>query len=271
MKRIIDNIWLCLFGFVVVATTLFLLAPLLMVLVMSFDGRSFVGRFPPPSLSLQWYAKFFSDDYFLDGLWTSITLGLSTAAAATMLGTGAALFLDRTRFRGRHFLIALFLSPLIVPHIVLGFGLLVLLRHAGLDNVFLSLLIGHVVVTIPYAIRIVLTSLQGLKANLVEAAMALGATEYRAIWDVVLPLSRTGVVAASVVALAVSMDEVTMSVFLIDPFTYTLSTALFATMRDSFNLVIAAASVLLMGITCMAVLLLDRLVGLDRIAGQGDR
>ena len=145
MKRIIDNIWLCLFGFVVVATTLFLLAPLLMVLVMSFDGRSFVGRFPPPSLSLQWYAKFFGDDYFLDGLWTSITLGLSTAAAATVLGTGAALFLDRTRFQGRNLLIALFLSPLIVPHIVLGFGLLVLLRHAGLDNVFLSLLIGHVV------------------------------------------------------------------------------------------------------------------------------
>ncbi len=87
--------------------------------------------------------------------------------------------------------------------------------------------------------------------------------------DVTLPLARTGIVAGGVIALAVSMDEVTMSVFLIDPFTYTLPTALFATMRDSFNLVIASASVLLIGVSLCAVLILGRLVGLDRLIGRG--
>lgn len=269
MKRLLDNVAVAAFVAVLVCVTIFLLVPMLMTLVMSFDARNYFGRFPPPALSLQWYASFFSDEQFIAGLRTSVVLALLTAILATASGTGAALFIDRHRFPGRELLVAFFLSPLVVPHIVLGFALLMLLTAIGIDDAFTGLAIGHLVVTLPYTIRTVLSSLEGIRPSLVEAAMSLGATERRAVWDIVLPLARTGIVAGSVVALALSMDELTMSVFLVDPFNFTLPTALFSTMRDGFNLTIAAAAVLLMAVSIAAVILLDRLVGLERMIGRG--
>ena len=269
LRRRLDDAVIGCYAVVLIAFTLFLLAPLLMAVVMSFDQRNFLGRFPPPGLSLRWYEAFFSDDMFLAGLRTSIVVALLTAVLATACGTAAALFLDFYRFRGRDALIALFLSPLVVPHVVLGFALLMLLTALGIEDALLRLVIGHVIVTLPYTIRTVLASLAGIKPSLVEAAMSLGATERRAVFDVVLPLARTGIVAGGVMALALSMDEVTMSLFLVDPYDYTLQTALFSTMRDSFNLTIAAATVLLMVISTVAIVLLDRLVGLDRLIGRG--
>ena len=269
MKRAVDRASVAAYAGLLVFFFLFLLAPLLVAITMSLDARTYVGRFPPPGLSLQWFRKFFGDDLFLDGLRTSVELGFATALCSAAVGTAAAFFLHFARFPGRAVAVGLFLSPMLVPHIVFGFALLVLLTVAGIDDVFTGLLIGHVVVTLPYTIRTVLASLAGIRPGLVEAAMVLGASEYRALWDVVLPLARTGVIAGGVMALAVSMDEVTMSVFLIDPFTYTLPTALFATMRDSFNLVIAAAAVLLIGVSVLAIVLLERIIGLDRLIGRG--
>ncbi len=182
MKRTLDRIGVAAFAVLVAGFALFLAAPLLMAVAMSFDARTYVGRFPPPGLSLQYYEKFFTDDRFLDGLWTSLELGLVTAILSTMIGAGAALFLDRSHFPGRNVVIALFLSPLLVPHIVFGFGLLILLTVAGIDDVFTGLVIGHVVVTVPYTIPTVLASLAGIRPGLTEAAMVLGATEYRALW-----------------------------------------------------------------------------------------
>jgi putative spermidine/putrescine transport system permease protein len=267
MKRLADQMGVIAFSAILVSFLLFLVAPLVVAFAMSFDARTFVGRFPPTGLSLQWYRKFFADETFLGGLWTSVLLGLSTAVLSSVIGTGAALFLHRSRFRGRAALVALFLSPLLVPHIVFGFALLIFLTMMGIDDVFTGLLIGHVLVTLPYTIRTVLASLSLIPAGLVEASMVLGANEYRALWDVVIPMARPGIVAGAIISLAVSMDEVTMSVFLIDPFTYTLPTALFATMRDSFNLVIASASVLMIAVSFLSILLIGWLVGLDRVIG----
>ena len=105
---------------------------------------------------------------------------------------------------------ALFLSPLLIPHIVFGFALLIFLTIMGIDDVFTGLLIGHLLVTLPYAIRTVLASLSLIPQGLVEASMVLGANEYRALWDVVIPLARPGIVAGGIISLAISMDEVTM-------------------------------------------------------------
>ena len=145
----------------IVGSVVFLLLPLALTLSMSFDARDYLGAFPPPALSLRWYAKFFSDPYLLKGLRTSLQLAALAALFATSVGLAAAVALQRLPTRTAQFLMALFLSPLIVPGVVIGFALLIFYARAGLENTFMRLLGGHVLITFPYAIRTVLAALGG--------------------------------------------------------------------------------------------------------------
>jgi putative spermidine/putrescine transport system permease protein len=267
MKRAVDNLAVGLICLVLVLAVVFLFVPLLFIVAMSLDSRDYLGQFPPPSISLQWYEKFFGDSTFMEGFKTSLLLALSTALISTGLGTAAAVFLDRHRFAGRDALTALFLSPIIVPTVVMGFGLLLFISTLGVYKGFLRLLAGHVIVTLPYVIRTTLAGLAGVRRSLVDAALSLGATDRQAFWDVVFPLAKAGIFAGFVFAFSLFFDEVTLSVFLVDAYSFTLPVALLASMRDNFNLTIAAASVVLMGITVAVLLLLDRVVGIDTVIG----
>ena len=269
MKRRLDDALTGLFGLLVVAAALFLLVPLLMVIVMSFDARESLGRFPPPGLSVRWYTAFFGDEHFMAGLKTSALLAVIAACVSSAIGTLSAVFLDRSRFRGRDTLALFFLSPLVVPHLVLGFALLGFLSALGVYDGFARLVAGHVIVTVPYTIRTALASLSGIRPSLAEAALSLGATEPQAFWEVTFPLAKTGIVAGWVFAFALSWDEVTLSLFLVDPFAFTLPTALFSTMRDAFNLTVAAASVIMMAASALCIAVIDRAVGVDRVVGSG--
>ena len=160
------------------------------------------------------------------------------------------------------------LSPLVVPGVVLGFGLLLLFSYAGVTNGFTRLLCGHVIITMPYTIRTTLAGLVGIKKSYIEAAVILGATERQAFFDIVLPLARTGIVAGAIFAFAFSLDDVAVSVFLADTGHMTLPVALISLMRASFDMSIAAVAVLVLLFTVVLVVL-DRAVGMDRIIGQG--
>jgi putative spermidine/putrescine transport system permease protein len=162
---------------------------------------------------------------------------------------------------------ALFLAPLIVPGVVIGFALLLFYARAGIDNGFLRLLGGHVVITFPYAIRTILAALYGVRPSLIDAALSLGANHRRAFWTVTLPLIKTGIVAGAIFAFAFSLDDVAASLFLSDPLNYTLPVALVSMMHANFDLTIAAVAVLLMTLTSLLMLALDRMAGLDRIVG----
>jgi putative spermidine/putrescine transport system permease protein len=155
--------------------------------------------------------------------------------------------------------------------VVIGFALLVFLAYAGIFDGFARLVCGHVILTLPYAIRATLASLAGLDPGLREAAMSLGATERQAFWRITFPLARTGIVAGSIFGFAVSLDDVAVSMFLTDSTTYTLPVALVSNMRASFDLTIAAASILIITVNVVLVVVLDRVVGINRILGQGLR
>ncbi len=269
MRRAIDNMGLAAYWLTIALALLFLLLPLVVAITMAFDARTYLGRFPPEGLSLQWFERFFSNSYMLNGLRTSLVLATVSALISMAIGGLAAFGLDRTRFQGRELLMAAFLSPLMVPGVILGFGLLLLFSifHAleGLPR----LVAGHVLITVPFCIRTTLASLSGIKRSLTEAAMSLGANERQAFCDITFPLARTGVAAGGIFAFAVSMDDVVVSLFLSDPHTYTLPIALVSSMRSSFDLTIAAASLVLLAVTTLAICLLARAVGLTRIMGQG--
>ncbi|MFT4132370.1 ABC transporter permease [Labrys sp. (in: a-proteobacteria)] len=247
----------------------FLIVPLLVAGLLAFDARDYLGPLPPPGLSLHWFEKLFSQDYVVDGLTTSLEIAVLATVINVVIGTAAAVGLDRGEFRGKGVIMGAFLSPLIVPAVVTGFALLLFLSKIGVVSGFPRLLAGHIIITLPYALRATLASLVGRDKRLTEAALILGATEKQAFWSVTLPLIRTGIVTGAVFTFAISMDDVAVSLFLTDPTTYTLPVALVSNMRASFDLTIAAAAVLLVGITAILIIILERLVGFDRLIGQG--
>lgn len=263
-----DGLWLlCRLMFVLIS--FFLLTPIVVTVVMAFDARPYLGPLPPPAFSMRWFQQFFSNDYYLRGLTTSVELACASLAVTLCVGVATAVALERVRFRGKEALISFFLSPLIVPPVVTGFALLLFLSRAGVIDGFARLFFGHIIITVPYTIRATLAGIVGIDRSLTEAALILGANDRQAFWDVTFPLARTGIVSGAIFAFAVSLDDVSVSIMLTDAKTYTLPVALISTMRADFNLTIAAASVMLMLLTLALIFILDWSVGLNRVIGQG--
>ena len=257
------------FRVVIAVGVLFLLIPVIVSVFLSFDDRSFLGAFPPTHFSLRWYRSFFDNPAYLEGLWNSLEIAALATVISTAAGAAAAYALNEARFPGRDALETLFLSPKFVPTVVVGFSILGFASAIQVFDPFTRLIMGHVVITIPFTVRATLASLVGIRRSLVEAAISLGAPPWRAFLDVTLPLARTGVVAGALMAFVLSFDEVAVSLFLADAFTQTLPIALVAEMRANLNLTVAAVSTIFAAGTIAVVLLLDRSVGLDRVVGQG--
>jgi putative spermidine/putrescine transport system permease protein len=251
------------------AAVLFLVVPVIVSVFLSFDDRSFLGPFPPARFSLRWYRAFLDNPAYLDGLFNSLEVAALSTAISTAAGAAAAYALAESRFPGRDVLETLFLSPKFVPTVVVGFSILGFASAIHVFDPFTRLIMGHVIITIPFTVRATLAALVGIRRSLVEAAVSLGAPPWRAFLDVTLPLARTGIVAGALMAFVLSFDEVAVSLFLADPFTQTLPIALVAEMRANLNLTVAAVSTIFAAATVLLVLLLDRTVGLDRVVGQG--
>jgi putative spermidine/putrescine transport system permease protein len=269
MTRLVDDFWKAAAACLLALTLAFLIGPLIVAVSMSLDARGYLAPFPPKSLSLRWYAAFLSNEAFIFGLRNSLILGFSATLISAVIGTFAALGLVNHDFRGKPFLSALFLSPLMIPAVVIGLALLIFFSRIGVFNGFFRLLCAHVVVTIPFTIRAALASLAGIRRSYVEAAMSLGANARQAFWDITFPLAKTGIFAGCIFAFAYSLDDVAVSLFLYDTNSTTLPVALVSHMRADFDLSVAAAATFLALITVALIVVLDRIIGLDRVVGQG--
>ena len=269
MKRLADRIAGLLFGAIAILALAFLIVPSLVAVILSFDARDYLGPFPPQAFSLRWYRALQENDAYWDGLTVSLQIGVLATIVSLVAGGMAALALDRYAWPGRDAIEAALLSPKFVPTVVIGFALLGLLSALGLRDGWWRLLMGHVVITLPFTVRSTLAALVGVRPSLLEAAQSLGASPLRALADIVLPLARTGLASSALFAFVLSFDEVAVSLFLSDPFTTTLPVALVAEMRANLNLTVASVSTLFGLLTLVLILILDRLVGLDRILGYG--
>jgi len=269
MKRLFDDLGNAASIVLIGAAVGLLVVPLLASLVMSFDARSYLGPFPPTSFSTRWYIEFATNGFYLSGIRTSLILAVIVAVVSTVVGVSAALVFDRYQFPGKELLLAFFLSPLVAPGVVIGFGLLMFFSLVGVLDGLTRLIGGHIIMTIPYTIRATLAGLVGIKKSLTEAALSLGANERQAFWSVTFPLAQTGMAAGAVFAFAVSMEDTSVSMFLTDAKTLTLPVAMISMMRANFDLSIAACTVLLTGMTFVIILILDRSFGLEKVIGQG--
>ena len=232
---------------------LFLLAPLVVIVPLSFSAGSFL-HFPLPGLSLRWYADFFTSDLWLPALKNSLIVGTGATLIATVLGTLAAFGFWRARFPGRRLLFALLLSPLVVPVVIVAVGVYFAFAKANLVDGYLGLTLAHAALGAPFVLVTVLSTLAGFDRNLLNAAASLGAPPWLAFRKVALPIIFPGVFSGALFAFATSFDEVVVALLLTGPGQRTLPRQMFAGINDNISLTITAAGTML--VLLAAVLLL---------------
>lgn len=233
-----------------------LLAPLLAVLGVSVNPTeqfALVSGMP----SLRWYAAFFERGTFYSSLfYVSLPLALGTATVATLIGASAAVAITRARFPGKRAVETLLMLPLIVPSILLGAALYLFFARLDATATFFSLAVGHVLIAIPYAIRVVTAGLSGMDPALEEAAISLGCGRVGAFFKVVVPLIRGSLLSSWIFALVVSFSDINVALFLSGPSTQTLPLQIFSEIQWGGDPTIAAASgfqILIVGSLVLAI------------------
>lgn len=249
-------------GVLAAAVLLVLVAPMLVVVVVSFSSSDFV-IFPPPGFGLKWYGTFVHTPDFVSAFLMSAEVALAASIAATVLGVPASYVLVRRNFRGRRLLSAVFLSPLMVPQIVIGVGLLQFYAWLGLSNSLAGLVAAHTVVVLPYVVRTVGAALLGLSPQVEEAAADLGADTITTLALVVVPIIKGGVLSGALFAMIMSWINVEVSIFLSATGTYTLPVLIYNYTEYSLTPLVIVAAALSMLASALLVLIIDRCVGLS--------
>jgi len=186
----------------IVIMSLFLVAPIMVVVIAAFTSGDFI-TFPPQSFSLRWFDKVLSDSEFISPLWNSVRLGASATIVACALAVPAAIALVRGNVRARRLIESFLLAPLSLPTIILAVGLLFFTAQIGLGASFPSLVIGHVVIIIPYVLRTVLGVYMSANHETEDACRLLGAKPLQAFWYVTVPTIWPGVLARGILTFLV--------------------------------------------------------------------
>jgi putative spermidine/putrescine transport system permease protein len=257
---------------VVVLVYVFMLGPILITAAVSFN-ESNRSQFPPRGFSLQWWQRALSPEW-VDPLWFSLKLGCLTALISTALALPLAFALARYRFKGREAMVALTLGPLMLPALVTGVGLLQLFQYAGLREYigFTALLLGHIVICLPFAVRTVAISLHALPPSVELAAASLGASPWRTLRYVVFPLTKSGIIAGAVFAFVHSFTDVNLSLFLVRPGEQPITIKILGFLEFGFAPTLAAVSVITLILPLVLVAVVEKVSGLgDFIYGARER
>ena len=242
----------------------FVLAPLVVVCLVAFTPDSTL-TIPTTQFSLRWFHAGFEHADFMQAFRNSLLLAALSATIAVALAVPAAIAITRYRFPGRDALNGLFLSPLMIPHLVLGVALLRFFALMGVAGSFTWLVVSHVVVVTPYVMRLIIGALVGFDRSVEHAALSLNASRATVFFKVTLPLIIPGVSGGWLLAFINSFDELTMSVFITAPSTVTLPVRMYMYATESIDPMMAAVSALVILLTAVTMLLLDRVYGLDRV------
>jgi putative spermidine/putrescine transport system permease protein len=248
-----------------VVTMVFLMTPLVVTVAVSF-GSSSVFTLPPPDWSMRWYDHLASTRGLLPSLVTSLEVAAFSTLVALVLGTLCAIALVRGRFPGRDSIATFLISPLMLPGLVVGIAMLQGFKVAGLREAFSSLLVAHVVITLPYVVRTVLAALSLFDFSLIDAARTLGCSYPKALMRVLVPALGPAFITSGMFAFLASMDNYPISIFFTDAWTKTLPIQMLQYVEENPDPTIAAISTGLVLLAILALVVGDRLVGLRKLA-----
>ncbi|WP_374622277.1 ABC transporter permease [Pandoraea sp.] len=243
---------------------LFVLAPMIIVVLVAFTPEQTLSL-PTRGVSLRWFRAILDYPDFIDSFFTSLKLAFLSATFSLVIALPAALAIGRSRFPGRNFLNGLLLSPLVIPGLVLGIALLRFFAMIGVTGSFAALIFAHMIVVTPFIMRLVLASISGLDRSVEHAAESLGAGAWTTFRRVTMPMILPGITGGWLLAFINSFDELTMSVFITSPQTVTLPVRMYMYATESIDPMMASVSALVIAVTLGAMLLLDRIYGLNRI------
>jgi len=251
------------------AFMVFLLAPLVIVIFVSFTDKGFIS-YPTDGLSLRWYQAVLDEPRIVESFWLSLKLATFSSSIAVCLAVPAALALTRYRFAGRDAISAFLMSPLMIPNVVLGVAFLRFFNLAGLSGSVFWLTMTHVIFIFPYALRLVLASATGMDREVEMAARSLGAGKWSVHTRIILPLILPGLTGGWLLSFIQSFDELTMTVFVATPGTTTLPVWMYNHIAQTIDPLITSVSAILIIATAIMMILMDRLVGLDKVLiGKG--
>lgn len=247
----------------------FMVAPIVVVCIVAFTPEGYLS-FPTERLSLRWFRAIGDYPEFITAFWRSVWLGALSSAIAVGFSVPAALAIARYQFAGREALTALLMSPLMIPHVVLGIAFLRFFTQIGLGGTLIALVLSHIVIVLPFAVRLTLASATGFDRSIEQAAISLGASETTLVRRITLPLIVPGLASGWALAFINSFDEVTMTVFVSAPGTETLPVRMFLYIQDNIDPLVTSVSASVIAITIVALVLLDRIYGLERLlVGRG--
>ncbi len=232
----------------------FMFAPIVVVIILSFNPMQF-GCFPMEGFSFKWFVKLAHNSAILDAFKNSILLGALTSIITTAIGVLAAMAFVRYEFPGKNTLNTLLLAPIMIPEVVLGVALLLVIRWAQQPKSFALLLMGHVVLTLPYVLLIVQARLVGIKRVYEEAALSLGANPLQTFKEVTLPLLMPAIFAGILFSFTISFDDVTATLFWATAQNQTVPVKIFGMLRNSISPEINALGAVMVFLTVSIPLL----------------
>jgi spermidine/putrescine transport system permease protein len=244
-----DGVWgWRLVKLVTILVYVFMFAPIIVTIVLSFNASMF-GGFPMTGLSLHWYGRLLENEAVLRAFKTSAWIAVVTALVCTAIGVLAAIALTRYEFRGKEWVNTLVIMPALVPETILGVGLLLLMKWLSQPRTLLVLLLGHIMLALPFVVLVVQARLIGIKRVYEEAALSLGANRFNTFREVTLPLLMPAIVASLLLVFTISFDNISASLFWRPPGVETMPTQILSMLKISISPEINALGTIMVLVT----------------------
>ena len=248
---LIERIWFFMSRSFNLLVFLFLLLPILVIIPLSFSDSTFLV-YPIPGVSMRWYQNLFNSPEWINSAKNSFIVAPLATLLATILGTMAAVGLNKADFRGKSLLMAVLISPMVVPVVVVGVGVYLFFAQIGLSDTYTGLILAHAALGAPFVVTTVLATLQGFNQNLVRASLSLGANPLSTFFRITLPVIAPGLISGAWFAFATSFDDVVVTLFVAGPEQVTLPRQMFTGIKENISPTIAAlATILIVFSTCL--------------------
>lgn len=237
---------------VTLLTLTFLLLPIAIIFPLAFSADNYIS-FPPRGFSWRWMQRVLSDPDWLHSLGLSFGIALLSTLLAMVLALFAALALVRYRFPGKSLVYALIVLPMIVPNVIVALTLFFFFTELALFDSVTRIVLGHALIALPIATIILSSTLQGMDYRLEQAAMSLGASQFKVLWRITLPLAAPGMLSAAIFSFLSSFDELLIALFMTEHGSQTLSVRIWNSVQFQLDPTIAAVSVLSISVTIITL------------------